>query len=232
MTGQKMEDGIRYAYDKHGMENTTIICRSNQAAYQYNQFVRRYIHFYEEQLEAGDMLMVVRNNYFYTPDDTPGGFIANGDFVTLEKVLRYEERHGFNFALMQLRMVDYPDQPSFEAMALLDTLHANTTALPQDLSKKLYDSVVQDYADAVSIKAKNEGIRSDPYLNALQIKYAYALTCHKSQGGQWSAVFVHQGYLPNEQIDEEYIRWLYTAVTRATNELFLVNFKPEFFVNN
>lgn len=231
MRGDKMEEGIRYAYDKHGMENTTIICRSNQGALQYNQFVRRYIHFYEEQLEAGDMLMIVRNNYFFTPDDTPGGFLANGDFVTLEKVLNYEERHGFNFAKLQLRMVDYPDQPSFEAMALLDTLHSNATALPQDLSRQLYDSVAKDYNDLSTAKARNEAIRSDPYLNALQIKYAYALTCHKSQGGQWGAVFVDQGYLPEEQIDAEYIRWLYTAITRATDELFLVNFNSRFFVN-
>ncbi|MDH5367450.1 MAG: AAA family ATPase [Cyclobacteriaceae bacterium] len=229
MNGDKMEDGIRYAFDKYGMENTTIICRSNQAAIQYNQFVRRYIHFYEDQLEAGDMLMIVRNNYFYTPDDTPGGFLANGDFVILEKVLSYEERHGFNFAKMQLRMVDYPNQPSFEAIALLDTLHMNTTALPQDLSKQLYDYVAVDYADLSNAKARNEAIRNDPYLNALQIKYAYALTCHKSQGGQWSSVFVDQGYLPDGKIDEEYIRWLYTAMTRATDELFLVNFNPQFF---
>lgn len=229
MNGDKMEDGIRYAFDKYGMENTTIICRSNQAANQYNQFVRRYIHFYEDQLEAGDMLMIVRNNYFFTPDDTPGGFLANGDFVILEKVLSYEERYGFNFAKMQLRMVDYPNQPSFEAMALLDTLHSNTTALPQDLSKQLYDYVAKDYADLSNAKARNEAIRNDPYLNALQIKYAYALTCHKSQGGQWSSVFVDQGYLPDGKIDEEYIRWLYTAMTRATDELFLVNFNAQFF---
>lgn len=231
MSGEKMEDGIRYAYSKYGIENTTIICRSNQAAIQYNQFVRRFIHFYEDQLEAGDMLMIVRNNYFYTPDDTPGGFLANGDFVILEKVLNYEERYGFNFAKLQLRMVDYPDQPSFEAMAILDTLHSNTTALPQELSKQLYDYVQQDYADLTTAKARNEAVRNDPYLNALQIKYAYALTCHKSQGGQWSAVFVDQGYLPDDKVDEEYIRWLYTAMTRATDELFLVNFNARFFVN-
>ena len=229
MNGDKMEEGIRYAYDKHGMENTTIICRSNQGALQYNQFIRRQIHFYEDQLEAGDMLMIVRNNYFFTPDDTPGGFLANGDFVTLEKVLNYEDRHGFSFAKLQLRMVDYPDQPSFEAMALLDTMHSKATALTQELSRKLYDSVAQDYNDMGTSKAKNEAIRNDPYLNALQLKYAYALTCHKSQGGQWGAVFVDQGYLPDEQVDQEYIRWLYTAITRATDELFLVNFNPRFF---
>ena len=231
MKADRMEDGIRYAYDKYGIENTTIICRSNQAAIQYNQFIRRQIHFYDEQLEAGDMLMIVRNNYFYTPEDTPGGFLANGDFVILEKVLNYEDRHGLNFAKMQLRLVDYPDQPSFEAMAILDTLHSNSTSLPQEKSKQLYDSVSLDYADFGSPKTRNEAIKNDPYLNALQLKYAYALTCHKSQGGQWNAVFVDQGYLPEDRIDEDYVRWLYTAMTRATDELFLVNFHSRFFVN-
>ena len=229
MTSEKLEDGIRYAYSKYGMENTTVICRSNQTALHYNQFIRRNIHFYDDQLEAGEMLMIVRNNYFFTPDDTPGGFLANGDFVLLEKVLNYEERHGFHFAKMQLRLVDYPNQPSFEAMALLDTLHSNTTSLSQELSKQLYDKVMKDYNHLSSAKDRNEAVRNDHYLNALQIKYAYALTCHKSQGGQWNVVFVDQGYLHEDKIDEEYIRWLYTAMTRATHELFLVNFNSYFF---
>ena len=232
MTGQKMEDGLRYAIEKYGMENTTIICRSNNAANQYNQFVRRYIHYYEEELDAGDMLMIVRNNYFYTPDATPGGFLANGDFVMLEKIINTEELYGFRFADLQLSLVDYPNEPSFEAKVMLDTLNSTTTSLPQDQSRQLYDAVMENYKDLSSARERNEAVRMDPYLNALQIKFAYALTCHKSQGGQWNAVFVDQGYLNDDQIDDEYIRWLYTAVTRATDELFLVNFKPEFFVND
>lgn len=229
MPSERMEDGIRYAYEKHGIENTTIICRSNNAANKYNQFVRRYINFYEEELEAGDMLMIVRNNYFYTPEGTPGGFLANGDFVRLEKIVTTEERYGFRFAKLQLQLVDYPDEPSFEAQVMLDTLNSTTTALPQDQSRQLYDSVVADYKDLSTVKERNEAVRNDPYLNALQVKFAYALTCHKSQGGQWNAVFVDQGYLPDDQMDDEYIRWLYTAMTRATDELFMVNFKPNFF---
>jgi exodeoxyribonuclease-5 len=229
MTGQKMEEGIRYAYDKYGMENAIIICRSNFAANQYNEFIRRNIHFYEEEIEAGDVLMIVKNNYYYVPQDTPGGFLANGDFAVIEKIVNLEERYGFRFATLQLKLMDYPDQDGFEAKVMLDTLHVKGASLPYEDIRRMQEAVAEDYADMDNQKKRNEAIRDDPYLNALQIKFAYALTCHKSQGGQWKAIFVDQGYLPEDKIDEEYVRWLYTAVTRATEELFLLNFKPNFF---
>jgi ATP-dependent exoDNAse (exonuclease V) alpha subunit len=229
MTGERLEDGLRYAYDKHGVENSIIITRSNKSAVQYNQYIRRAINFSEDELDAGDRLMVVRNNYTVLDDDSPVGFIANGDFVELLKLKRTEEMHGFRFADAVLRLTDYEDQPEFEAKIMLDTLHTATPSLTQEENKKLYEQVLEDYFFIKSKKERAEALRKDPYLNALQVKFAYALTCHKSQGGQWSAVFIDQGYLPEEQVNGEFIRWLYTAITRATDEVFLMNFHPHFF---
>lgn len=230
MNGDKLEDGLRYAYDKYGVENTIIICRSNKNAVQYNEYIRRNIHFTESEIDVGDFLMIVKNNYFYIPPDTKAGFLANGDFVEVEKIIRFEELYGLRFADLMLRLTDYPDHPPFEAKVILDTLHSHTPSLnPEDFSK-LYQQVKEDYIDVGSPRAMKEKLKNDPYLNALQVKFAYALTCHKSQGGQWNAVFVDQGYLVEDMVNKEYIRWLYTAVTRSTEELFLVNFNSNFFV--
>lgn len=231
MTSEKLEDGLRYAYDKYGVENTTIICRSNRNAVQYNHFIRRSIHFSENEIEAGDFLMIVKNNYHYQPTDTKSGFLANGDFVEVVKIVRFEQMYGLNFADLVLRLTDYPNQEPFEAKVILNTLHSYTPSLPSEEYAKLYQAVREDYlhADIRSPKEMKEKLKQDAYLNALQIKFAYALTCHKSQGGQWNAVFVDQGYLIDEMVDRSYVRWLYTAVTRATDELFLVNFNANFF---
>jgi len=229
MTGERLEDGLRYAYDKYGVEDTAIICRSNKNAVQYNQYIRRTIQYREDEIEAGDLLMVVRNNYTFLPEETVAGFIANGDFVEVLKIVRFEEYYGLRFADLRLKMVDYPDQEPFEAKVILDTLYANEPSLNDQTYKALYDQVAEDYADIASKTERIKSIKKDPYLNALQVKFAYALTCHKSQGGQWSAVFVDQGYLTDEMIDREYLRWLYTAVTRAKEELFLVNFNKQFY---
>lgn len=231
MTGDKLEDGLRYAYEKYGTENTIIICRSNKAATQYNQYIRRTIHFTENEIDVGDFLMVVRNNYLILDEDAPAGFLANGDFVEIMKVINYEERHGFRYANLELRLLDYPEQAVFEAKIILDTLHSASPSLSTEESKKLYESVLGDYMYIRSKKDRNEVVKRDPYLNALQVKFAYALTCHKSQGGQWSAVFVDQGYLTQETLNTDFLRWLYTAITRASNELFLMNFNSQFFTN-
>lgn len=228
MTGEKLEDGLRYAYNKYGIEDTIIICRSNKSAVQYNQYIRRTIHFYEQEIEAGDILMIVKNNYFYSPDEIASGFLANGDFVEVMKVVNFEDLYGLRFATLSLRLIDYPDSELFDAKVMLDTLHTATSSLPDDLVKDLYNQVGKDYEDETP-KIQREMLKKDPYINALQIKYAYALTCHKSQGGQWKAVFVDQGFLKEDMIDKEYVRWLYTAITRATDVLFLVNFSGKFF---
>ncbi len=230
MTGEKMEDGIRYAYDNYGIENTMIICRSNKSANGYNQYIRHRIHYYESEIEAGEILMVVRNNYVHSPDDVAGGFIANGDFVEIMKIISFEELYGFRFANLQLRLLDYPVENSFEARVILDTLYTESPALSQEQNQALYQAVSEDYAD-LKPKEKREALKKDPFLNALQVKFAYAITCHKAQGGQWPIVFVDQGYLTEEQVDKEYVRWLYTAVTRASQQLFLVNFNKTFFLN-
>ncbi|BDC98938.1 ATP-dependent DNA helicase [Persicobacter psychrovividus] len=230
MTGQRLEDGLRYAYDKFGVEGTAIITRSNKSAVQYNQYIRRQIHFREEAIEAGDYLMIVKNNYSILPDDAPAGFLANGDFVEVMKVVNTEERYGLRFASLELRLLDVDGQLPFEAMVCLDTLTAETPAMPEDQFRQLQDQVQNDYFEEGLTKVKfKEALRKDPYLNALQIKFAYALTCHKSQGGQWPAVFVDQGYLREDQVNQEWMRWLYTAMTRAREELFMMNFNDKFF---
>ncbi|MTI19820.1 ATP-dependent endonuclease [Fulvivirga sp. RKSG066] len=229
MTGEKMEEGLRWAYDRYGIENTVIICRSNKLANNYNQYIRNRIHFYESELEAGELLMVVRNNYLHSPGDQTGGFLANGDFVQVQKIVSFEEMYGFRFATLQLKLPDYPSETSFEAKVILDTLHTESSALSNEQNKKLYDQVKADYFDLSTKKEIKEALKKDPYLNALQVKFAYALTCHKSQGGQWPAVFVDQGFIKIDEIDREYVRWLYTAVTRATTQLFMVNFDQSFF---
>lgn len=229
MTGEKLEDGLRYAYDKFGVENTAIICRSNKNATQYNQYIRRTIQYREDEIEAGDFLMIVRNNYHFLPENTPAGFLANGDFVEVEKVGRVEEIYDLRFANLTLRLLDYPEQESFEAKVILDTLYSAEASLNDKAYRNLYEQVKEDYADLSTKKERAKALKTDPYLNALQVKFAYALTCHKSQGGQWSAVFVDQGYLTDEMVNQEYLRWLYTAVTRASEELYLVNFNPKFY---
>jgi exodeoxyribonuclease-5 len=229
MTGEKMEDGMHYAYRKFGKEDTIILTRSNKSAVQFNEFVRRTILYQEDEISSGDLLMIVRNNYHWLDEDSPAGFLANGDFVEVMKIKKEEEMHGLRFMNVILRLCDYEEHPEIEAKILLDTLHSAESALGKEANKKLYDSVCEDYAHITKKKERLEAIRKDPYLNALQVKFAYALTTHKSQGGQWKAVFVDQGYLKEDQVDAEYIRWLYTAITRATHELFLVNFHERFF---
>lgn len=229
MPSDRLEDGLRYAYQKHGRENVTIITRSNREAVQLNQFVRRQINGAEEELDVGDLLMIVRNNYTILDEESPAGFLANGDFVEVKRIRREEEVHGFRFATVELQLLDYEEQPPFEAKIFLDTLHSPSPSLNQEDNRRLYEAVAEDYQHLKSKKARTEALRQDVYLNALQVKFAYALTCHKSQGGQWNAVFINQGYLPEEQVNREFARWLYTAVTRATDEVFMMNFHAHFF---
>lgn len=230
MSGQRLEDGLRYAYDKFGKDSTAVICRSNRQAVQYNRYIRHQIFFHENEVEVGDYLMIVRNNYFFLDEESPAGFLANGDFAEVMKIVNFEDMHGLRFATLEMRLLDYPEQPAFEAKVILDTLHSPTTALSEEDYDKLFKSVFADYQEMDIRQEQQEAIRNDEYLNALQVKFAYALTCHKSQGGQWDAVFVDQGYLKDEMINPAYLRWLYTAVTRAKKELFLMNFDERFLV--
>jgi len=231
MTGDRLEEGLNYAYSKYGYENTLVICRSNKNANMYNQQIRNRILYREEELTGGDQIMVVRNNYFWMQEgeDNSTGFIANGDMARLKRVRRIEDMYGFRFADVQLELTDYAEDPVIECKVLLDTLTTESPALPQEDQKRFFNEVMQDYTHIPNRRIQMEELKKNPYYNALQIKFAYAVTCHKAQGGQWEAVFVDQGYLTEEMVNTDFLRWLYTACTRATKELFLVNFSEMFF---
>jgi len=230
MTGERLIEGLHYAYDKYGMENTLIICRSNRNANLYNQHIRNRILFREEELTGGDYIMVVRNNYYWlSADSNRTGFIANGDMARVRRVRNMHEQHGFRFADASLEFMDSDEIEPIDCRIMLDTLQSDSPSLSQSDQQRLFDAIMIDYADIPDKKTRLAALKADPYYNALQIKFAMAITCHKAQGGQWQAVFVDQGYLTDEMLDVEFLRWLYTACTRATKELFLVNFSDNFF---
>lgn len=229
MTGLKMVEGLEYAYRKFDMEGTLVVCRSNKSANTYNQQIRSRLLYREEELTGGDQIMIVKNNYFWLPDQESTAFIANGDMARIVRVRREEERYGFRFAEVQLEFFDYPDVGQITCKVMLDTLQTESPNLSYEDSKKLFEALALDYAHITNKRERMLAIREDPFYNALQIKFAYAVTCHKAQGGQWDAVFVDQGYLNDEMMNIEFLRWLYTAVTRARKELFLVNFSAGLF---
>ena len=205
-----------------------IIVRSNKRANLYNQSIRERILFQESELSAGDYLMVVKNNYFWVDDTSEAGFIANGDIVEVLEIFAFKELYGFRFAEVSVRMVDYPNMKPLETVLLLDTLTSETPSLTYTESNSLYQEVMKDYENERSKYKKFLAVKNNKYFNALQVKFSYAITCHKSQGGQWDTVFVEQPYLP-DGIDKEYLRWLYTAITRAQNKLYLIGFRDELF---
>ncbi|MDG1476892.1 MAG: AAA family ATPase [Vicingaceae bacterium] len=229
ITGLELEDELSDAYSKFGDDNVMLITRSNKRANLFNLQIRARIKWLEDEIASGDYLMVVKNNYFWLTDDSKAGFIANGDIVEIQKIVGYEEMYGFRFANVQVRMVDYPNEPDLEVKILLDSILSESPSLPSDKFKELYEAVSEEYSYEPNRKKRNELIRNNPYYQALQVKFAYAITCHKSQGGQWGAVFVDQGYITDEMINVEYLRWLYTAVTRSKKELYLVNFNEQFY---
>lgn len=231
MTGERLEEGLEYAYNKYGNENTLVICRSNKNANLYNKQIRARLLWREEELTGGDQLMVVKNNYFWLQDqqENSTSFIANGDIARVRKVRRIEDMYGFRFADVQLEFIDYAEDPILDCKVLLDTLYTESPALPQDEQKRFYLEVMKDYEHIPNKRLKHIELKANPYYNALQVKFAYAITCHKAQGGQWDAVFVDQGYLTDEMVNTDFLRWFYTACTRATKELFLVNFNDKFY---
>lgn len=229
--GYEIQDAINQAYSEVGKEETAIIVRSNKRANLYNKQIRDRILFLENELATGDYLMVVKNNYFWLKSESDAGFIANGDIIEVLEIFAFKELYGFRFAEVKVKMVDYPSMKPFETVLMLDTLDINSPSLPYEDSNRLYQQVMQDYQDITSKYKKFLKVKGNKYFNALQVKFSYAVTCHKSQGGQWDTVFVEQPYLPNG-IDKEYLRWLYTAVTRAKEKLYLIGFKDDFFVGN
>ena len=226
--GYEIMDAINDAYSNLGNEETAIIVRSNKRANLYNKQIRTKILFNENELSAGDYLMVVKNNYYWIKPTTEAGFIANGDIIEVLEIFNIKELYGFRFAEVKIRMVDYPKMMPFETVLLLDTIDAETPSLPYEESNKLYQEVMKDYEDEKTKYKKFLKVKSNKYFNALQVKFSYAITCHKSQGGQWNTVFIEQPYLP-DGINKDYLRWLYTAVTRAKEKLYLIGFKDDFF---
>ncbi|NNL80875.1 MAG: AAA family ATPase [Flavobacteriaceae bacterium] len=227
--GYDIMDAINSAYSNLGYEDTAIIVRSNKRANKYNQQIRSRILFNENEISPGDYLMVVRNNYFWIKPNSEAGFIANGDIIEILELFEIKELYGFRFAEVKIRMVDYPRMRPFETVLILDTLMAETPALTYEDNNVLYQEVMKDYEDETSAYRKFLQVKNNKYLNALQVKFSYAITCHKSQGGQWHTVFVEQPYLP-EGINKDYLRWLYTAVTRATDKLYLIGFRDDYFI--
>ncbi len=226
--GFDIEDAIHQSYRNYSTEDTAFIVRSNKRANQYNQQIRQRILDKESDLSAGDLLMVVKNNYFWLDETSQAGFIANGDIIEVLKIRNIQELYGFKFANVTIRMVDYPNEASFETVLLLNTIESEAASLTFAESNLLYQEVAKDYEDETNKYKKLLKVKSNPYFNALQVKFSYAITCHKSQGGQWSSVFVEKPYLPNG-VDRDYIRWLYTAITRAKEKLYLIGFKDENF---
>ena len=226
--GYEIQDAIHDAYTNYSIEDTVFIVRSNKRANQYNQQIRTSILSKESEISTGDYLMIVKNNYFWLKETSEAGFIANGDIVEVLEIRKIQELYGFKFATVKIRMVDYPNQAPLDTIILLDTIMSESPSLTYEESNKLYQEVLLDYQDEISQYKKLQKVKENEYFNALQVKFSYAITCHKSQGGQWKTVFVEQPYLPNG-IDVDYVRWLYTAITRAEEKLYLIGFKDEYF---
>ncbi len=227
--GHEIQEAIDGSYSENGKEETAFIVRSNKRANLYNQNIRERILFLENDLAVGDFMMVVKNNYYWLKPNSEAGFIANGDIIEVLEIFDFKEIYTFKFAEVKVKMVDYPNMPPFETVLLLDTITAESPSLSYEDGNRLYQEVMKDFAQESSKYKKFLGVKNNKYFNGLQVKFSYAITCHKSQGGQWDTVFVEQPYLPNG-MDKEYLRWLYTAVTRAKNKLYLIGFKDDFFV--
>lgn len=220
-------DAIQDAYSRDGAEDTIFIVRSNKRANLYNQHIRQRILDREGELNAGDYLMVVKNNYYWLKDKKM--FIANGDILEVMRIYHFQELYGFRFAEVQARLIDYPDITPFDTIILLDTLTSESPSLTYEEYQRFFQQVALDYEEVISHRKKHEKIHENEYFNALQVKFGYAVTCHKSQGGQWKKVFVEQPYLP-DGFQTEDMKWLYTAVTRATEKLYLLGFEDRFFI--
>ena len=230
LAGEDLMETLYREYGDFALDQVVVICRSNKRANLFNQGIRNSVLFREEEVNAGDYLMVVKNNYFWLDEESTIGFIANGDIVEVLSVRNVQELYGFRFADATVRFVDYPDEEPRDCKLLLSTLYSESPSLTADEANTLYNNVMEDYADLPHKADRLRELRRNPYFNALQVKFAYSLTCHKTQGGQWRTVIVDQGFMPPDmKLDREYLRWLYTAFTRATDRVYLLNFEPRFF---
>lgn len=226
ISGEDLIDEISAAYDRHGIENTMIISRSNKRCNIYNQGVRNRILYREEELSAGDMLMITKNNYFWTENIEKIDFLANGEIVEVVRVRKEQELYGFRFCDVLVRSLDYDME--LEVKILLDTLHSDAAGLTRERGEELFLNILEDYADISTKVGRMRKLKVDPYFNAVQVKFAYAVTCHKAQGGEWANVFLDLGYISEDHLGVNFYRWLYTAITRASSKLYLVNLPDEF----
>ncbi len=228
--GGELMEALQDCYDRYGRDETIVITRSNKRANRYNEGIRRYTLSAEEEIESSDMLMIVKNNYFYAERDeqSPMSFVANGDVARLKRIRRFEEFYGFRFVDAVVSFPDYDDY-EMECKLLLDTLSSESPSLTRDQSRTLFYEVEKDYDDIKAKTKRYRAIRENEHFNAMQIKFAYAVTCHKAQGGQWKAVFVDRCLFGDEQMSKDLLRWLYTAITRATERVYVVNFGDDFF---
>ena len=224
-----LKDSLEHHYGGKNSGETLIVCRSNKQANRYNNFIRSQLLGYDEAISSGDRLMVVKNNYYWLEKDSNTGFIANGDIVRIKKVISTEKKFGFNFANVIIEFLDYPGEGEIEVKLLLDTINSESPSLNQTEFKKLFDEVYNSFNKKIKANSRLANTYSDPYFNALQVKFSYAVTCHKAQGGQWPTVFVDPGYMNEAMYNTEYLRWLYTAITRATSRLLFVNFDEKYF---
>jgi exodeoxyribonuclease-5 len=229
LPGDELEDTLNHEYSNGSQEEVVFITRSNKRANLFNQEIRNRVLYREEMLNAGDYIMVVKNNYFWLDKDSAISFIANGDIMEVMGVRNHQDLYGFHYVDATLRFVDYPDMDTIDCKLLLDTLISESPALTGEESQQLYDAVMHDYENMPNRSARIRAIKENPYYNALQVKFAYALTCHKTQGGQWPIVFIDQGYVTDNMMNKEYLRWLYTALTRATSKVYLLGFNQKFF---
>ena len=228
ISGAEFIESISTSYNKYGIFDTAVVTRSNKRANLYNKGIRGSILYRENEIEKGDLLMVVKNNYFWIHEDLKLDFIANGDIAEVVNIYKYEELYNFRFANVCLRLIDYEDV-EFDCKIFMETLSIESASFTFDQNRQLFESVSEDYADIRNKRERWKKVKENPYFNALQVKFAYAITCHKAQGGQWKAVYVDHGFVNEDILDIEFYRWLYTAFTRPTEKLFLVNFNKGFF---
>jgi exodeoxyribonuclease-5 len=226
-----LEELLQNTFSRDELSRGIVVCRSNKRANLFNNQIRNRILQRESRIEGGDIMMVVRNNYYWLDETSKAGFIANGDMIRIVRVIGIEEKYGFVFADAEIELLDFPDEKEYTVKLLLDTIESESAGLPEPERQRLWKEMEQEYQHFRQRRKRNDAIQKDPYFNALHIKYAYAMTCHKTQGGQWPEVIVDQGYIIEQMLNTDYLRWLYTALTRATDKIYLVNFNPDFFTD-
>ncbi len=226
--GAEIVEEIENCYSKYGEDETIVICRSNKQANKYNMGIRNQILWREEEISIGDLMMVVKNNYFWKTEGMKMDFVANGDILRLERINKYQNLYDCHFADVLMGFIDYNDL-TLDAKIMTDVLSIESASIPYAKQKELFELVLNDYPEENSRKKQVKKVMKNPFFNALQVKFAYAVTCHKAQGGQWKAVFVDPGFFREDMLAVEYLRWMYTALTRATEKLYLVNFPDIFF---